>query len=163
MPTRQTLKTFFGFPARQPGKIIAFATLGGFVAIGWIALLGQLLNQPLILGSFGASCVLVFGYPDSPFSKAKQVIGGHVISAASGLIILSTLGSGPLAMACALGLAIFLMHVTRTVHPPAGSNPVIVMLSQPGWHFLLTPVLVGAVLLAATGWSFNRLTKPFKS
>jgi CBS-domain-containing membrane protein len=45
--------------------------------------------------------------------------------------------------------ATLLMHLTRTIHPPAGSNPVIVILSVPGWHFLITPTLVGAVTLVA--------------
>jgi CBS-domain-containing membrane protein len=49
------------------------------------------------------------------------------------------------------------MHVTRTIHPPAGSNPVIVMLSMPGWHFLITPTLIGAVALVAVAAVLNNL------
>ncbi|MCB6185399.1 HPP family protein [Leeia sp. TBRC 13508] len=141
-----------------PSQKIVKAGLGGLIAIGIIALLASLTNEPLILGSFGASCVLVFGYPESPFSRARQVIGGHVIGAFSGLLILHLLGHSPFAFAIAMGLAIVLMMITRSVHPPAGSNPVIVMMSQPGWMFLIKPVLIGSICLAIIGWLYHRIT-----
>ncbi len=58
-------------------------------------------------------------------------------------------------MALALACAIALMHLTQTVYPPAGSNPIIVMLSVPGWSFLLTPTLCGSVMLLAVALVFN--------
>ena len=68
-------------------------------------------------------------------------------------------GSSWWSMALALSSAIAIMHLTRTVHPPAGSNPVIVMLSMPGWRFLLTPTLLGAAILVAVALLFNNSRK----
>jgi CBS-domain-containing membrane protein len=63
-------------PPRAPGKAVALAFVGGFLAIAVIALLAQSLHVALVLGSFGASCVLVFGYPDVPFSQPRNVVLG---------------------------------------------------------------------------------------
>jgi CBS-domain-containing membrane protein len=65
-------------------------------------------------------------------------------------------------MALALATAIAVMHLTRTVHPPAGSNPVIVMLTVPGWGFLFTPTLVGALILVLTALLFNNADRTAK-
>ena len=62
-------------------------------------------------------------------------------------------------MAIAVGTAIACMQLTGTVHPPAGSNPVIVMLTAPGWNFLLTPTLIGALLLVLVAVFFNNFPK----
>jgi CBS-domain-containing membrane protein len=74
-----------------------------------------------VLGSFGASCVLLFGYPDNPFSQPRNVIGGHFLTSLTGLCFLSVLGASWWSMALALATAVALMQLTRTVHPPAGS------------------------------------------
>ena len=66
-------------------RAILLGGLGGFLAIGALALLGGSLNVLLLLGSFGASCVLLFGYPDAPFAQPINVIGGHVICTVIGL------------------------------------------------------------------------------
>jgi CBS-domain-containing membrane protein len=65
------------------------------------------------------------------------------------------LGPTWLSMALAVASATLLMHLTRTIHPPAGSNPVIVILSVPSWHFLITPTLIGAVALVAVAVALN--------
>lgn len=138
---------------------ILLAGLGGTLAIGCIALLAYWSHQPLILGSFGASCVLLFGFPKSPFSQPRNVIGGHVLASFIGLSCLSLLGNQWWSVALAAGLAIALMMLTRTVHPPAGSNPVIVMLSSPDWFFMLEPTLAGAMLLVVISVLFNNLSR----
>lgn len=146
-------------PARAKGTHIALSWLGGFLAIGVVGLLAAVSHSPLVLGSFGASCVLVFGFPDSPFSQPRNVIAGHVISSLVGLLFLNFLGNEWWSMALAAASAIAAMQLTRTVHPPAGSNPVIVMLTQPAWQFLLTPTLIGALLLVLVAVIFNNLPK----
>ncbi|MGD9888499.1 MAG: HPP family protein [Halothiobacillaceae bacterium] len=115
-----------------------------------------------MLGSFGASCVLVFGYPDVPFSQPRNVVAGHVISSLVGLVFLTAFGSHWWAVALAVGTAIALMMLTRTVHPPAGSNPVIVFLIQPAWGFLLFSTLVGALVLVAVALVYNNATRVAK-
>lgn len=146
-------------PAPHPFKHIALAGLGGFVAIAVIALFATSLEAALILGSFGASCVLVFGFPDAPFSQPRNVIAGHLISSFIGLLCLTLFGPVWWSVAIAVGLAIALMMFTRTVHPPAGSNPVIVFLTQPAWDFLLMPTLIGAVILVIVALFYNNLTR----
>jgi CBS-domain-containing membrane protein len=147
-------------PPRAPAKAIALAWLGGFLAIGVIAGLGEHWSLALVLGSFGASCVLVFGYPDVPFSQPRNIILGHGLSTATGLVVLTVCGPHWWAMALAAGTAIALMMATRTVHPPAGSNPVIVFLLQPAWSFLLLPTLTGALILTLVALLYNNATRP---
>jgi len=147
-------------PPQPPLKAVALAWLGGFLAIAAVALLTDALSVALVLGSFGATCVLVFGYPDVPFSQPRNVIGGHVLSSLTGLLVLTVFGAHWWAVALAAGTAIALMMLTRTVHPPAGSNPVIVFLTQPAWSFLLFPTLVGALVVVAVALVYNNATRP---
>jgi len=133
-------------PPRPAPTIIVRAALFGLIAISVVAGLAQASQIPLILGSFGATCVIL-GFPDTPFAQPRNIIFGHLISSAVGLTCLTLFGAEWWSMALAVSLAIGLMHAARVVHPPAGSNPVIVMLAHPGWSFLLFPTLTGAVLL----------------
>jgi CBS-domain-containing membrane protein len=112
----------------------------------------------LILGSFGATCVLVFGYPESPFSQPRSVIGGHVLASAIGLLVLHEIGDGPWCLALATGLAIAAMMALRVVHPPAGSNPVIVFLLHAPWSFLLSPTAIGAAIIVICALLWHRAT-----
>jgi CBS-domain-containing membrane protein len=144
-------------PARAEMRHVALSWLGGFLAIAFVAYLAQATHMPLVLGSFGASCVLVFGFPESPFSQPRNVILGHFLSSLIGLIFLALFGTVWWSMALALATAIGVMQVTRTVHPPAGSNPLIVMMTSPQWSFLLFPTLIGAVMLVAVAVIFNNL------
>jgi CBS-domain-containing membrane protein len=140
-------------------RAILLGGLGGFLAIGALAVLGPDLGVLLLLGSFGASCVLLFGYPDAPFAQPMNVLGGHVLCTLIGLAALHWLGPGPWSLALAVGVSIAAMMATRTVHPPAGSNPVIVFLGHAGWGFLLFPVLVGAVLLVLIALLYNNAVR----
>lgn len=142
-------------PPRAPLRTIACSFLGSLLAIGTVAVIASATAAPWVLGSFGASCVLLFGYPDNPFSQPRNVIGGHFLTSLTGLSFLSVLGPSWWSLALALATAVALMHLTRTVHPPAGSNPVIIMLTLPGWKFLLTPTLCGAIAIVAVAVLFN--------
>lgn len=146
-------------PPQPTNKSVAFAWLGGFLAIAAVATLTDYLSVALVLGSFGASCVLVFGYPDVPFSQPRNVIAGHFISSLVGMVFLAAFGPTWWSVAMAVGTAIALMMLTRTVHPPAGSNPVIIFLSQPAWGFLLFPTLIGAVVVVAVALVYNNATR----
>jgi CBS-domain-containing membrane protein len=146
-------------PPRASGRVIAMAALGGAIAIGVVAGLTQGLDELLILGSFGASCVLCFGFPDAPFSQPRNVVVGHLLSSFAGLLAVEVLGFHWWAPAIAVALAIAAMMATRTVHPPAGSNPVIVYLALPDWDFLVFPTLIGAVIVTAVALIYNNLTR----
>lgn len=144
-------------PARPAWNRIALGWLGSLLAIVLIAGLADASQRILVLGSFGASCVLVFGFPELPFSQPRHVLLGHVLSTAIGLAALTLFGPGPLPMALATATAVAAMMALRCVHPPAGSNPVIVFLTHPSWSFLLWPTALGALLLLVVALVFNNL------
>jgi CBS-domain-containing membrane protein len=160
---RNWLSKFAGgemaLPAAPKAKAVALAWLGGVIAIAAVAWLSQIAATPLVLGSFGATCVLVFAYPDVPFSQPRNVVLGHVLSSLVGLAAMAAFGPHWWSAGIAAGTAIAVMMVTRTVHPPAGSNPVIVYLAQPGWDFLLFPTLLGALIVSAIALVYNNSTR----
>ena len=146
-------------PPRANVRHIAISWLGGCLAIGVVAYMADMSSATLMLGSFGATCVLVFGFPESPFSQPRNIIAGHFLSSLVGLAFLTLLGAHWWSMALAAGTAIAVMQLTRTVHPPAGSNPVIVMLTAPAWNFLLTPTLIGAMIMVLVAVLYNNFYK----
>lgn len=104
-----------------------------------------------LMAPFGATAVLVFGVPDSPLAQPKNVIIGHLITATIGLVFVHFVPVEPWSLACATGLAISAMLVTKTTHPPAGANPLLIMLTGQSWSFLVTPVLLGTVIIVLCG------------
>jgi len=146
-------------PAYLGVGAVLLGGLGGFLGIGALALLSARLDVMLLLGSFGASCVLLFGFPDVPFAQPMNVIGGHLICTIIALAALHLIGPQPWVLALAVGCSIAAMMASRTVHPPAGSNPVIVFLGHSGWSFLLFPVFSGALLLVFIAWLYNNAVR----
>ena len=146
-------------PSRASLSSIMIAWCGGVIAIAALSVLTDITQYPLLLGSFGATCVLIFGFPESPFSQPRNVILGHFLSSLTGLIFIVAFGVTWWSTALALATAIAVMQLTRTVHPPAGSNPVIIMLTHATWPFLVMPTLVGAVILCVVAVIFHALTR----
>lgn len=142
-------------PARPSLRIALLAGIGGFLAITVLDTLARTQSIPLILGSFGASCMILFGLPDSPLAQPRNTIIGHSICTFIGLLFLNCFGDFWWAMPAAVSTAMILLMLTRTVHPPALSNPVIVFISKPGWMFLLTPTFAGAVVLVIVAYLYN--------
>ncbi|EGQ9189806.1 HPP family protein, partial [Vibrio cholerae] len=116
-------------------------------------------NIVLLMAPFGATAVLVFGVPNSPLAQPKNVIFGHLITAFIGVIFTQYIGVSAISLAVATGLAVSAMLITKTTHPPAGANPLLIMLSGQGWSFLFTPVLLGAVVIVLVGKSMQMLTR----
>ena len=141
-------------PVRARAGQLLLAGFGAFLALSLVGLLAEHSEAPWIIGSFGASCVLLFGFPKGPFSKASNVIGGHLLCSCTGLMCLYVLGPGAFPMALACSLALVLMTLSGTIHPPAGGNPIIVFMVDPGWTFALMPTLAGAVLLTLVAWLY---------
>ncbi|WP_020180402.1 HPP family protein [Methylopila sp. M107] len=141
----------------KDARAAAVAGLGGFIVIFLLAELSQMSGAALLIAPFGASCVLVFGLPQSPLAQPRNVIGGHLVSATVGLVAFALLGATPLAFGLGVGAAIAAMLVTRTTHPPAGADPIVVILAGASWPFLFAPVLVGAVAIVLGGIVFHRL------
>lgn len=140
-----------------PWRHSLLAGIGGALAIGLLAFMDAAEALPLLIPPFGASCVLVFGVPASPFARPRNVIGGHLVSAAVGMAAVAVLGTGPLGIAAGVGLAIAAMILSDTIHPPAGANPIVVAIAGVSWPFLIAPVLIGATVIAVAGLAYNRL------
>jgi len=145
-------------PARPNHWQVVTGLLGGTLGIASIGLLAQLHRLPLLMAPFGATCVLLFAAPDSPLAQPRNVIGGHLVSSLVGLLFLRFIGAGPVEMGLAVGLAIALMQLSRTLHPPAGADPLVVLMGgKAGWAFLAAPVLASAVLLVLIALLVNNL------
>lgn len=143
--------------------------LGAFFGIGLIAFLQSqyLLQQEnvFLIGSFGASSVLIYGAIQSPLAQPRNLIGGHVISALAGVTIYQIVPdilwlSAPLAVA----FSIVLMQYTKTLHPPGGATALIAVTStgkipELGYWYVLSPVLSGCIILLLVALVFNNMTK----
>lgn len=144
-------------PPRLPWRMIAIAWGGAALATAAFAGIASGSRLTLILGSFGASCLLVFAYPQSPFAQPRNVVGGHFIASLTGLVFMTAFGAHWWSMALAVGSAVALMLICRMPHPPAGSNPLIVMLSGAGWSFLFAPTLLGSLIIVLVALLYNNL------
>jgi CBS-domain-containing membrane protein len=140
-------------------KAVGFVWLGGFLAAAVVGFLACYAKQPLVLGSFGASIFVIFILPDTPFAQPRNIIGGHFISTLVGLLFFHLVSPEWWSMALALATALSLMQILNVPHPPAGSNPFIVFLVGANWDFLLTPTLLGAILLVVVALFYNNLSK----
>lgn len=147
---------------RQPPPIprsAALAGIAGATTIAALGLLSQLTGMPWLVASLGASCVLVFLAPDVAFSQPVNVIGGHLVATVCGLLVATVLPHTWWSAGLGVGLAITAMAVLRLTHPPAGGNPIMIMVSGAGWSTLLTPILTGTVVLVVAGVVFHRLRR----
>lgn len=131
------------------GSLLALMAVGG---------LSVLSDTPLLMAPFGATCVLLFSVPSSPLSQPINVIGGHMVATIISLALVSILPSTWWALAIGVGLTITVMGVLRITHPPAGADPIVIMMAAPGIDFLFTPVLLGSLILVAVAKAVHRST-----
>ena len=143
-------------PAARTWVGAGVAGLGCFLVIFLLAQLTASFHTALLIAPFGASCVLVFGLPQSPLAQPRNVIGGHLISTAVGLAVFYLLGASPLSFGLGVGVATTVMLLTGTTHPPAGADPIVVILAKAAWPFLFSPVLIGAVAIVVIGLIYHR-------
>lgn len=143
--------------------------LGAFIGIGAIGLVqgshfGQMDNVFLI-GSFGASAVLIFGATNSPLAQPRNLIGGHLVSAIIGVCIHKLLpGQLWLSSALAVSLAIVCMQITKTMHPPGGATALIANIGSDkikdlGFQYVVSPVGSGVVILLIVALIINNIPK----
>lgn len=151
---------------RPPMGAALASLVGGFLGIGMIGLVDQTFlsdtDLALVIGAFGATAVLVFGAPGSPLAQPWNVLVGHVLSAFIGVALVQILGVGWMSAGLAVGLAIFAMQMTHSLHPPGGASALIAVAGSPAVHDLgflypLFPVGVGALGLIAVGLVVNNL------
>ncbi len=153
MPIHRLLRS--DSPPAPPLKFVLLSSIGAMIAIaimGWLSVLSE---TPWLMAPFGASCVLAFGVPDSPLSQPRAIVGGHLVSTAIGLTVFAVFGDGWLACALGVGFALAAMQITRTVHAPAGADPLIVILAHAPVTYLISPVLVGSLVIVIIAWIVN--------
>ena len=110
-----------------------------------------------LLASFGSSMVLLYGYPESPFAQPKNVFFGHLITASIGVFFVNLI---PLPLyiniPLAVGFGVGLMILLNVTHPPAGGNPVIVIIGSVSLDYILSPVITGSVIIIIFAIVINR-------
>ena len=112
-----------------------------------------------LIPPFGASMVLVMAVHESPLAHPKSVFFGHILSAFSGVIVFSFMGFSSISVGLGVALAIFLMIITKTIHPPAGANPIIAILGAKEIGFIIMPVAAGASFIVIFAIIYNKLLK----
>jgi len=134
------------------------AGLGGGLGIFLLSAFSNWHDVVLLMAPFGASCVLLFSVPASPLSQPLNVVGGHLVSSVIGVLLVLLAAPSPLLIAFGVALAIALMSLMNVTHPPAGADPIVIMLGAKGFSFLLFPVLTGSLSLVLTACLFHRLS-----
>ena len=130
---------------------------GGAAAIAAMEIFSTRTEYPLVAIPFATSIVLVLGSPKAEPAQPRALIGGHLISTAVGLLVAKLLGPGVWVAALAVGLAMIAMHLTDTFHPPAGIDPLVVVVNDMPWSFLVVPVGAGALLLALFAFAWHNI------
>jgi CBS domain-containing membrane protein len=148
---------------------IVWTFLGGFFGIGIIGFISShyfTLNDNLFLiGSFGASAVLVYGATNSPLAQPRNLVGGHLVSAIVGVAIHKLIPAEVwLSSALAVSTAIVMMQITKTVHPPGGATALIANIGSEkikalGFIYVLSPVFTGVIILLIVALIFNNIPK----
>ena len=133
---------------RRTSIAIVAGAVGGAIAIAAMEAFAARSAIPLMAVLFGTSIVLVLGSPDVDAAQPRALIGGHLVATLVGLAVVKLAGPEPWAAALAVGLAMVAMHATGTFHPPAGIDPLLVVVNNMSWSFLLLPVAAGALTLA---------------
>jgi CBS-domain-containing membrane protein len=148
---------------------LLWAFLGAFIGIGllsflhswWISQMGL----SLLIGSFGASAVLIYGAPASPLAQPRNLVGGHLVSAITGVAVNTILPDAPvIAAALAVSVAIILMLITMTLHPPGGATALIAVIggdsiSKLGFFYVIMPVGSGVLIMLLVALLVNNIPR----
>ena len=140
-------------------RAIIAGAAGGAVAIAIMEQLSARTTLPLMAIPFATSIVLVMGSPEVEPAQPRALIGGHLVATLVGLVVVKLAGPDPWAAALAVGLAIAAMHLTGTFHPPAGINPLLVVVNNMSWNFIAVPVACGALLLLAFAFAWHNIMR----
>ena len=140
------------------------ALIAGFFSTITISVLTVLTYKStlgyFIAGSFGSSMVLLFGFPESPFAQPKNVFFGHLCTALVGVIFVNFI---PLPIyiniALAVGAGVFFMILLNIVHPPAGGNPIMVIIGSASFEYLINPIIFGCIIILGLAISVNKFIR----
>ena len=138
------------------------SSLAGFfsiITIGALTLLTYKTDYGVFLvASFGSTMVLLFGYPESPFAHPKNIFFGHLLTSSVGIFFLYLI---PLPLYIiipfSVGFGVGLMILLKITHPPAGGNPIIVIMGSVSLDYLINPIIIGSVIILIFGVVLNRL------
>jgi CBS-domain-containing membrane protein len=158
---------------QSPPKVglaeVLWSWLGSFLGLAAVSLLHfNVLDQTglmMIIGSFGASAVLIYGAIRSPLAQPRNLLGGHILSAIIGVTAFQWLGFQPwLAAAVAVSTSIALMHLTRTLHPPGGATALIAVIGGESVHnlgylYVVIPTALGAGVMLIVALLINNISK----
>ncbi len=152
---------------RPPMKEVFWSWFGSFLGIAAVALLHWKWAEPsdliLIIASFGASAVLIYGAIEAPLAQPRNLLGGHFLSALVGVACYQWMGSAMvLAAALSVSLAIAVMQLTKTLHPPGGATALIAVIGTDSVHnlgylYALVPALSGAMVMLVVALLVNNL------
>ncbi|MDA3946765.1 MAG: HPP family protein [Helicobacteraceae bacterium] len=154
---------------KRPFSKVLWSWLGAFIGIYTIAIVNDLVNTDhtdalFLLGSFGASSVLIYAAPQAEFSQPRNFLGGHILSTIIGITIYKFLPFDiPTLSAIAVSLSIVVMYLTNTLHPPGGATALVAIVGSPqthqlGYWFVLSPVLLDSVILLIIGLVINNMS-----
>ena len=111
-----------------------------------------------LIASFGSSMVLLFGYPENPFSQPKNIFFGHLLTSLVGVFFLYLI---PLPIyiiiPISVGFGVGLMILLNVTHPPAGGNPIIVLMGSVSLDYIINPIIIGTGIILIFGVVLNRL------
>ena len=142
-------------------EILKKALIAGFFSAFTIGVLTVLTYKSVLglflAGSFGSSMVLLFGFPESPFAQPRNVFFGHLVTTLVGVIFVNLI---PLpiyiSIALAVGVGIFFMILFDVVHPPAGGNPIMVIIGSVSYDYLLFPTISGCFIIILLAILINK-------
>ena len=152
-------------PSEKNPRILAITGIAAFASLLIIAFIDKGFDDPYLIASFGATAVLIYGAPKAPFSQPKNVFFGHLFSAIIGVAVACIFdGLGlytdyyPVAIGLAVGLAIIVMMVTGTIHPPGGATALTCVLNGFfGAEYIFRPVMLGVLLMMVIAYGANYL------
>ncbi|MDY6823649.1 MAG: HPP family protein [Thermodesulfobacteriota bacterium] len=154
-------------PPRVSVAEMVWSWIGSFLGIATVAMIHDRVlaeaDLVMIIGSFGASAVLIYGAIRSPLAQPRNLLGGHIISAVIGVAVFKLLGADlALAAATAVATAILAMHATKTLHPPGGATALIAVIGSEkihalGFWYVLVPAGLGAAVMLVVALLVNNI------
>jgi len=145
-----------------PAREVWLSLWGAFLGVGFTALLAYLWKCPMLLGPFGASAVLIYGAYKAPLAQPRNVLMGHFLAACIGVTVHYFFGTSFWSIGLGVALALVLMTVTYSIHPPAGATAYVAVQTGGlgvGFLYILNPVILGAFILLLIGVIFNKMGK----
>ncbi|MDL2264045.1 HPP family protein [Synergistaceae bacterium OttesenSCG-928-I11] len=120
---------------------------GVTVGFGFVSFISYHSGVPILIAPLAASTCILFAAPGSPFARPRNVIFGHALSAAIGVISNHSLGENWLANTVCVAFAVAMMDATDTMHPPAAATSLLAFTTDQGYMFIFRPVALGACIL----------------